>query len=122
MKLTEKDKEFLERLKELLDQGQLWIEYQQSPPGYFVLKGRYGDHVAGRFNMTRQGTRWRFDRMFNSIYVQAYETVLFVERYIGPTFRKDALRIAHDRFALRQQALQNLSFREANSYRGPDQD
>ncbi|MBL7077751.1 MAG: hypothetical protein ISS31_09790, partial [Kiritimatiellae bacterium] len=120
--LNEKDKAFLERLKQLIDQDAVWIERTFESPLYFVLRGNYGDRVERMFKLTRQGVRWRFWRLFNDIYVSAYETIIFIEKQLGPEFRQDALIIAHDRFVRRQHALQGLSFKEANPYRNQDED
>ena len=122
MKLNRKDKEFLERLKQLIDQDAVWIERTFESPLYFVLRGNYGDRVERLFKLTRQGVRWRFWRLFNDIYVSAYETIIFIEKQLGTEFRQDALIIAHDRFIRRQQALSELSFKEANPYAGQDKD
>ena len=73
MKLNEKDKSFLERLKQLIDQDAVWIERTFESPLYFVLRGNYGDRVERLFKLTRQGVRWRFWRLFNDIYVSAYD-------------------------------------------------
>ncbi len=118
MKLTAKDKEFLERLRALLDQDALWIERTVESPMYFLLKGSYGEHIAGKFRLTRQGVRWRFFRLFNQIYVSAYETIIFVEKELGTRYRQDAVVIARDRYQLWRKALEDLSFKEANRYFG----
>ena len=122
MKLSQKDKAFIDRLAELLDQGDLWIERTYQTPLRFVLRGNYGDHVESRFRLTRQGVRWRFWRLFNEMYVSAYETIICIEKHLGPGYRQDALVIAHERFVLRQRALKDLSFKEANTYRNQDED
>lgn len=122
MKLSRKDKEFVERLRELIDQGTVWIERTYETPLRFILRGNYGDQVERRFRLTRQGVRWRFWRLFNEMYVSAYTTIIFIEKHLGPGFREDALVIAHERFVLRQRALKDLSFKEANPYRGKDED
>jgi hypothetical protein len=122
MKLSQKDKQFLERLKQLVDQNVVWIECNCETPVHFVLRGNYGDQVERRFRLTRQGVRWRFWRLFNDTYVSAYETILFVEKHLGTNYRQDALQIAHDRFVMRQQALKDLAFRGANEYAGEDED
>jgi hypothetical protein len=122
MKLSQKDKEFLERLKELVDREVVWIERTYDTPSHFVLRGNYGDQVERRFRLTRQGVRWRFWRLFNDMYVSAYETIIFLERHLGTNYRQDALVIAHARFELRQRALKDLSFTGANAYAGEDED
>ena len=45
MKLTVKDKDFLEKLKKLMDEKYLDIDLKNSPYAYFVLKGNYGDKI-----------------------------------------------------------------------------
>ncbi len=122
MKLSQKDKEFLERLKDLIDEDALWIDARHDEPGRFVLRRNYGDQIERRFRMTRQGVRWRFHRLFNDIYVSAYETILFIEKQIGSQYRDEALWIAHDRFVARQRALGELGMKEANPYRGKNKD
>lgn len=122
MRLSAKDEEFLERLKELMDEDVLWVERTTDQPSRFVLKGNYGTHVEQRFGISRQGVRWRFERLFNQLYVDSFAVLVFIEKLLGSQFRQDALIIAHDRFLLRQKALQSQSFMEANSYRGKDQD
>jgi len=121
MKLSIKDKEFLERLRELVDDGTVWIERRLDFPSLFVLRGNYGDRIENRFQLTRQGVRWRFQRLFNGIYVEAYEVVIFLEKQLGTAFRRDALAIAHDRFKVRQDMLKEANFTEANRYRGEDE-
>lgn len=122
MKLSQKDKEFLERLKQLVDQEVIRIERTYETPFRFILRGNYGDQVERRFRLTRQGVRWRFWRLFNEMYVSAYETIIFVEKHLGADYRQDALAIAHERFMLRQQALKDLSFKGANAYAGENED
>jgi hypothetical protein len=72
-----------------------------------VLKGTYGEKTHQAFRMTRQGVRWRFQRLFNNVYVSAFETILFIERIFGPELREHAIRISKERYELRQQAEQN---------------
>ena len=122
MKLNRKDKEFLERLKQLIDQDAVWVERTFDSPLHFVLRGNYGDRVERMFKLTRQGVRWRFWRLFNEMYVSAYETIIFIEKQLGTEFRQDTLIIAHDRFVRRQRELSELSFKEVNSYAGQDKD
>ena len=122
MKLSQKDKAFLERLQALVVQEIVWVERTCETPTHFVLRGNYGEHVEHRFRLTRQGVRWRFWRLFNDMYVSAYETIIFIEKHLGPGYRQDALIIAHERFVLRQRALKDLSFKEANPYRDQNED
>ena len=112
----------MERLQQLLDQDEVWIERTLESPFYFVLRGNYGARIEHRFKLTRQGVRWRFGRLFNDIYVAAYETIIFVEKQLGTGLRQDALVIAHDRFVRRQRTLDELSIKEANPYAGQDKD
>ena len=122
MNLTEKDKEFLERLRELIDAEEVWVDSTHEVTSRFVLRGNYGDRVESKFGLTRQGVRWRFQRLFNEIYVSAYTTILFIEKHLGTALRDDVLRIAHERFVARQQMLENMTFKEANAYRGKNKD
>lgn len=113
MKLTQKDREFLEKLKELMNTKDLWVELKPDRPSYMVLKGTYGQKVHDTFGMTRQGVRWRFWRMFNDIYVSAFETILFIERIFGTQLREHAIRISKERYALRQEARNGFQSAES---------
>ena len=104
MKLTEKDKEFLERLRSLVEEKYLWIEKRHGMPSYLVLRGNYGEKIDQVFGMTRQGVRWRFWHIFNHMYVSAYETIYMVERSFGPSLRQAAMEISKERFVLRERA------------------
>ncbi len=106
MKLTEKDAEFLHKLKELMESKDLWVELKPDQPSRIVLRGTYGKKVHGAFGMTRQGVRWRFCRLFNDIYVSAFETILFIEKIFGTQLREHAIRISKERYALRQEICQ----------------
>ena len=103
MKLTTKDKEFLERLKSLIESRYLWVDLRGSNPPYMVLRGTYGDKIYKTFRMTRQGVRWRFWRLFNEIYVSAFEAILTVEKTFGPELRDHAIQISRERYRLRQE-------------------
>ena len=105
MKLTEKDKIFLETLKMLMESKDLWVELKPDQPSRMVLRGTYGDKVHKVFRMTRQGVRWRFWRLFNDIYVSAFETILFIEKVFGTELRDHAIRISKGKYALRQDAI-----------------
>ena len=37
--------------------------------------------------MSRQGVRWRFQRLLGDVYVSAFESILFIERTLGPQLR-----------------------------------
>ncbi len=104
MKLTVKDKEFLERLKSLLESKDLAIELKEDGLKRLVLRQNYGDKIASYFNMTRQGVRWRFQRLFNEIYVSSYETIYWLESLFGTELRQKAMEIASERVELRKKA------------------
>jgi hypothetical protein len=119
MKLTQKDKEFLENLKKLMESRELQVELRPGKPSYMVLRGTYGDHIDKALRMTRQGVRWRFQRLFNNIYVSSFETILFIEKIFGPELRDHAVRISRERYELRQQ-IAEMGFKGADSLRGYD--
>lgn len=106
LKLTVKDKDFLERLKKLMDEKYLSIELKRGVTSYFVLKGNYGDRIENEFGMSRQGVRWRFWRLFNDIYVSAYETIYWIEKTFGTHLRNGVIQIAKERYLLRQKIKQ----------------
>ncbi len=114
MKVTEKDKTFLEELKKLMESKDLWVELQPGRPSYMVLRGTYGQKVHQTFRMSRQGVRWRFRHLFNEMYVSAFETILFIEKAFGSELREHAIRISKERYALHQEALQS-GFQSADS-------
>ena len=104
MKLTVKDKDFLERLKPLLDSKDLEIELKNDGLKRLVLSQNYGEKVEEAFGMTRQGVRWRFHRIFSEIYISAYEAIFFIESLFGTELRKKALEIAKERATIRKNA------------------
>ena len=104
MKLTIKDKDFLEKLKRLLEEKELKIDLKEDGLKRFVLRQNYGDKVEKCFHMTRQGVRWRFQKLFNEIYTNAYETVFWMESNFGTEIRPMALEIAKERVAFRIKA------------------
>ena len=104
MKLTNKDKEFLERLKALYETKELAIELKQDGLKRFVLRKNYGDRIEETFGITRQGIRWRFQRLFNVIYPEAYEAIYFIESLFGTELRQKVLAIARERVELRKKA------------------
>jgi hypothetical protein len=55
--------------------------------------------------MTRQGIRWRFNRLFNQIYINSYLTIFWIESNFGTELRKMALEIAREQIELRKKAL-----------------
>jgi len=105
MKLTEKDRTFLENLKTLMKSKDLWVEVKPGRPSYMVLKGTYGEKVHKTFRMTRQGVRWRFQRLFCHVYVEAFETILMIEKTFGTQLREYAVRMSRERYEMRQQIL-----------------
>ena len=70
-----------------------------------VLKGTYGERIHKTFRMTRQGVRWRFQRLFNHVYVEAFETILMIEKTFGAQLREYAVRISKERYTLREKVL-----------------
>ncbi|MGV8081000.1 MAG: hypothetical protein AB2L22_13200 [Syntrophales bacterium] len=102
MKLTQKDKEFLERLKQLLDSKDLTVELKSDGFKRMVLKQNYGDKIEATFRLSRQGVRWRFWRLFNEVYVSAYETIYMMESHFGTQLRQQALAIAKERVEMRK--------------------
>jgi len=110
MKLTSKDKEFLNKLRKLLNERQLSIELKDDGLKRFRLRQNYGDHIEGQFEMTRQGVRWRFNHVFNEIYVEALMAVLMIESEFGTQLRHQAISIARERIELWQQAKKSMEF------------
>jgi hypothetical protein len=104
MKLTEKDAAFLENLRQLVNSKDLWIELKPGRPSYMVLRGTYGEKIHKTFRMTRQGVRWRFQRLFNQVYVEAFLTILMIEKTFGTQLREHAIRISRERHAIREDA------------------
>ena len=96
----------MENLKKLIELKDLWVELKPNNPSYMVLKGTYGKKIHKTFRVTRQGVRWRFQRLFNRVYVEAFLTILMVEKIFGTQLREYAIKISKERYALRQEALQ----------------
>jgi hypothetical protein len=105
VKLTTKDKEFLEKLRELMESKDLWVELKPDRPSYMVLKGTYGEKIHETFRMTRQGVRWRFQRLFSHVYVEAFSTILIIEKTFGTELRDYAVRMSRERYEVRQEVL-----------------
>jgi hypothetical protein len=97
-----------------MESKELWVELKPGKPSRMVLKGTYGEKVHKAFRMTRQGVRWRFWRLFNDIYVSAFETILFLEKIFGTQLREHAIRISKERYALRQEIARS-GFQSADS-------
>ena len=113
MKLTDKDKEFLKALRQLMDSKDLWVELKPGMPSRMVLHGTYGEKIHQAFRMSRQGARWRFLRLFD-MYISSFETILFIEQAFGSHLRAHAIRISKERYALRQEIARN-GFQSADS-------
>jgi hypothetical protein len=114
MKLTQKDKEFMERLRSMLDAKGLSVEMKDDGYKRLVLRQNYGDKIDTCFKMTRQGVRWRFQRLFNEIYVSSYEAIYMVESQFGTQLRQQAMAIAKERVEIRKRQQKMGSF---NIYR-----
>ena len=114
MRLTEKDREFLEHLKKLMESRDLGVELRAGRPSYMVLRGTYGEKIHQVFGMSRQGVRWRFQRLLGDIYVSAFESILFIEKTFGTQLREHAIRISRERYHLRQE-ITRVGFRPADT-------
>ena len=114
--ISEKDKELLEKLKKLMESKDLRVELKPGQPGYMILKGTYGERVHKTFGVSRQGVRWRFQHLFGQKYIEAFETIMFIEKIFGSQLRDYAIRISRQRYALRQKALQ-AGFEDGSNYR-----
>lgn len=55
MKLTDKDKTFLENLKELMDSGDLWVGLKPGEASHIILKGTYGDKNSQSDHISLRG-------------------------------------------------------------------
>ena len=104
MKLTEKDEEFIEKLKSLVESKDLSIELIDDGLLRLVLRQNYGDRIESEFNMTRQGVRWRFHRLFNEVYLNAYLTIFWIESNFGVELREKVIQIAKQQVELRKKA------------------
>jgi hypothetical protein len=104
MKLTSKDKDFLETLRTLTDEHALHIDLRNDGLKRLVLRQNYGTRIETAFGMSRQGVRWRFQRVFSDIYVSAFETILLIESAFGTELRHKAMDIARQRVQCRKEA------------------
>ncbi len=102
-------------LSQLMDSRDLWVELKSGKPSYMVLRGTYGEMIHKTFRMTRQGVRWRFQRLFSDVYVKAFEVILLIEKTFGAQLREYAIRISKERYALRQE-IENTGFENADKY------
>ena len=89
-----------------MDEKGLRIELKQDCGKRLVLRQNYGDRIETCFGMTRQGVRWRFQRLFNEVCVNAYLTILWVESSFGTKLRGKAMEIAEERYELRRKSQQ----------------
>jgi hypothetical protein len=93
-----------------MESHDLWVELRPGSPSYMVLRGTYGDKVHRTFHMSRQGVRWRFGRLFNQVYISAYDAILLIETTFGTQLRDHAIRISKERYTLRR----DLTFESAD--------
>jgi len=107
VKLTQKDAEFVAKLGRLMDDKDLSVELRLRPVAHMVLRRNYGEKIEAVFGVTRQGVRWRFNRVFNEVYVQAYCTICWIESRFGAELRQMALEVARDRAEMRRRALES---------------
>ena len=91
-------------MKELTESKDLWVELKPNEPSYMILKGTYGEKIHKNLRVTRQGVRWRFQRVFGQMYVSAFETILFIEKIFGTQLRDYAMQISKERYNTRQKA------------------
>ena len=95
-----------------MESKDLWVELKPNSPSYTVLKGTYGEKIHKTFRITRQGVRWRFQRLFSHVYVDAFSTILMIERTFGTQLREHAIKISKERYELRQH-IQKITFQSA---------
>ena len=107
----------MENLKALMESKDLWVELKPGRPSYMVLKGTYGEKIHKTFRMSRQGVRWRFQRLFNEVYVEAFLTILMIERLFGTQLRGHAVRVAREWHASREEAVNEGSDATGNKAR-----
>jgi hypothetical protein len=97
-----------------MESRDLRVELKLGRPSYMVLKGTYGEKIHETFRMTRQGVRWRFQRLFNQIYVEAFLTILMIEKTFGTQLREHAVRVSRERYEVRREAV-GEGFRTADT-------
>ena len=85
-----------------MESKELKVQLAPGEPSRMVLKGTYGEQIHKTFGVTRQGIRWRFQHLFGRAYVEAFETIMFIEKGFGTQLREYAIRISKERYALRQ--------------------
>jgi hypothetical protein len=106
MKLTHKDRDFLERLRMLMASKDLSVEMKEDGYKRLVLRQNYGAKIESCFKMTRQGVRWRFHRLFNQIYIDSYLSIFWIESNFGTQLRQQALAIAKEQVEMRKKHQQ----------------
>ena len=122
MILTQKDRDFLERLRILLESKDLSVEMKEDSYKRLVLRQNYGTKIESCFKMTRQGVRWRFHRLFNQIYIDSYLSIFWIESNFGTQLRQQALSIAKEQVAMRKKHQQLGKFdvcRRQSEQEGP---
>ena len=82
----------------------LCVELKPASPSRMVLKGTYGEKIHKAFGVTRQGVRWRFQHIFGKIYIEAFSTILAIEKIFGTELREYAIRISKEKYAIRKEA------------------
>ena len=97
-----------------MESRELWVELRAGRPSYMVLRGTYGEKVHEAFGMSRQGVRWRFQRLLGDVYVSAFESITLIERTFGTQLRDHAVRISQERYELRQR-LHEAGFQSADA-------
>ena len=98
-----------------MDSKELEVQLVHGEPSHMVLKGTYGEQIHKTFGVTRQGVRWRFQHLFGRAYVEAFETIMFIEKSFGTQLREYAIRISKERYTLRQKAQRSGFEERANS-------
>ena len=99
-----------------MDSKDLWVEFKPGEPSYMTLKGTYGRKIHETFGVTRQGVRWRFQQLFGKKYVEAFETIMFIEKTFGTQLREYAVRISREKYTLRQKAL-HTGFEDGTNFK-----
>ncbi|XPS87120.1 uncharacterized protein Dvar_51380 [Desulfosarcina variabilis str. Montpellier] len=94
----------MEQLRALLDSKDLSIDLKEDGHKRFVLRQNYGTKIETAFGLSRQGIRWRFQRLFNDIYISTYMAIFFIESNFGTELRSRALEIAKEQIAIRKKA------------------
>ena len=95
-------------LKKLMESKDLSVELKPANPSRMVLKGTYGEKIHKTFGITRQGVRWRFQHIFGRIYIEAFATILAIEKIFGTQLRDYAIRISREQYQLRQKVKRGL--------------